>query len=66
MVEIDPSPIRNKIREIIGQFEHRFADLENEKEENLGRVESGDDVDPGIIKQVKVFIASKRKLYVGD
>jgi len=66
VVEIDPSPIRNKIREIIGQFEHRFADLENEKEESLGRVESGDDVDPGIIKQVKVFIASKRKLSVGD
>ena len=65
-VEIDPSPIRNKIREIIGQFEHRFADLQNEKDENLGRIESGDDVDPGIIKQVKVYIASKRKLSVGD
>jgi DNA-directed RNA polymerase subunit beta len=65
-VEIDPSPIRNKIREIIGQFEHRFVDLENEKDENLGRIESGDDVDPGIIKQVKVYIASKRKLSVGD
>lgn len=65
-VEIDPSPIRNKIREIIGQFEHRFADLENEKDENLGRIESGDDVDPGIIKQVKVYVASKRKLSVGD
>ncbi len=34
-------------------------DLDNEKDENLGRVESGDDVDPGIIKQVKVYIASK-------
>lgn len=65
-VEIDPSPIRNKINEIIGQFEHRFIDLENERDENLGRIESGDDVDPGIIKQVKVFIASKRKLSVGD
>ncbi|GAB4174771.1 MAG: DNA-directed RNA polymerase subunit beta [Terrimicrobiaceae bacterium] len=65
-VEIDPSPIRNKIREIIGQYEHRFEDLEREKEENLGRIESGDDVDPGIIKQVKVYIASKRKLSVGD
>src|SRR6266436_5377702 len=30
------------------------------------RVESGDDIDPGIIKQVKVYIASKRKLSVGD
>ncbi|HLB33655.1 MAG: DNA-directed RNA polymerase subunit beta [Verrucomicrobia bacterium RIFCSPHIGHO2_12_FULL_41_10] len=65
-VEIEPSPIRNKIREIIGQFEHRFADLQNERDENLGRIESGDDVDPGIIKQVKVYIASKRKLSVGD
>ncbi|CAN5606382.1 DNA-directed RNA polymerase subunit beta [soil metagenome] len=65
-IEIDPSPIRNKIREIIGQYEHRFEDLEREKDENLGRIESGDDVDPGIIKQVKVYIASKRKLSVGD
>jgi DNA-directed RNA polymerase subunit beta len=32
----------------------------------MDKVESGDDVDPGIIKQVKVFIASKRKLSVGD
>jgi DNA-directed RNA polymerase subunit beta len=30
------------------------------------RIESGDDVDPGIIKQVKVYVASKRKLSVGD
>ncbi len=65
-IEIDPSPIRNKIREIIGQYEHRFEDLEREKDQNLGRIESGDDVDPGIIKQVKVYIASKRKLSVGD
>ena len=65
-IEIDPSPIRNKIREIIGQYEHRFEDLDREKDENLGRIESGDDVDPGIIKQVKVYVASKRKLSVGD
>ncbi|HEY8901758.1 MAG TPA: DNA-directed RNA polymerase subunit beta [Chthoniobacterales bacterium] len=65
-VEIDPSPIRNKIREIIGQFEHKFEELNREKEEKIGLVESGDDVDPGIIKQVKVYIASKRKLSVGD
>jgi DNA-directed RNA polymerase subunit beta len=65
-VEIDPSPIRNKIREIIGQFEHKFEELDREREEKIGLVESGDDVDPGIIKQVKVYIASKRKLSVGD
>ena len=65
-VDIDPSPIRNKIREIIAQYEHKFAELEGEHDRSLDRVESGDDVDPGIIKQVKVYIASKRKLSVGD
>ena len=65
-VDIDPSPIRNKIREIIGHYEHKFAELDLENERSLDRVESGDDIDPGIIKQVKVYIASKRKLSVGD
>ncbi len=65
-VDIDPSPIRNKIREIIGHFEHKFAELELEHERSMDKVESGDDIDPGIIKQVKVFVASKRKLSVGD
>src|SRR5207245_3256296 len=64
--EIDPSPNRNKIREIIASYEHKFAELELERERAMDRVESGDDVDPGIIKQVKVYIASKRKLSVGD
>ena len=39
-VDIDPSPIRNKIREIIGQFEHKFAELELEHERSLDKVEA--------------------------
>ncbi|MEM8954020.1 MAG: DNA-directed RNA polymerase subunit beta [Verrucomicrobiota bacterium] len=65
-IEIDPSPIRNKILEIISGFEQKFADLDLERERALDRIESGDEVDPGIIKQVKVFVAKKRKLSVGD
>jgi DNA-directed RNA polymerase subunit beta len=65
-IEIDPSPIRIKIREIIGEFEHRFSELNMEHDRQLDRIESGEDVDPGIIKQVKVYVASKRKLSVGD
>jgi len=65
-VEIDPSPIRIKIREIIGEFEHRFSELEMERDRKLDQIESGEDVEAGIIKQVKVYIASKRKLSVGD
>src|SRR4029078_8347271 len=63
-IEIDPSPIRNKITEIIGQFKKKFDDVQMQYDEEMERVEAGDDVDPGIIKSVKVYIASKRKLSV--
>ncbi len=65
-IEIDPSPIRNKINEIIGSFKKKFDDLRMQYDEELERVEAGDEVDSGVIKQVKVYIASKRKLSVGD
>ena len=65
-IEIDPSPIRNKIMEIISSFESKFSDIDSERERSLDRMESGDEIDPGIIKSVKVFVASKRKLSVGD
>ncbi|WP_040547959.1 DNA-directed RNA polymerase subunit beta [Pedosphaera parvula] len=65
-IEIDPSPIRNKINEIIGSFKKKFDDLQMQYDEELERAESGDGVDTGIIKSVKVYIASKRKLSVGD
>ena len=52
--------------EIIGGYEHKFAELELERDRATDRVESGEEIEPGIIKQVKVYIASKRKLSVGD
>ena len=65
-IEIDPSPIRNKINEIISAYKKRFDDLQMQHDEEMERVESGDETETGIIKSVKVFIASKRKLSVGD
>ena len=64
-----PSPIRNKINEIIEPFKKRFEDWEDKREEELERVESGveeEEEETGVVKSVKVFIASKRKLSVGD
>src|SRR5438046_8061731 len=64
--EIKPNTIHNKIREIIASYENKLTELELERERSMDRVEVGDDIDPVIIKQVKVYIASKRKLSVGD
>ena len=65
-IEIDPSPIQIKIQGIISEYTHKFSELELEKDRALDRVESGDEIEPGIIKQVKVYVASKKKLSVGD
>ncbi len=35
-------------------------------EQQVGRYEKGDDLPPGVIKLVKVYVAMKRKLSVGD
>ena len=65
-VQIESSPIQIKIDEIISEFRPKFADLDVEYERALDRLDSGDDVDSGIIKQVKVYVAAKKKLAVGD
>ncbi len=65
-IEIDPSPIRNKITEIIGQFKKKFDDVQMQYDEEMERAEAGEGVESGIVKSVKVYIASKRKLSVGD
>jgi DNA-directed RNA polymerase subunit beta len=65
-IEIDPSPIRNKINEIIGSFKKKFDDLQMQYDEEMERAEAGEGSESGIVKSVKVYIASKRKLSVGD
>ena len=65
-VEIDPSPIRIKIMSIIDNFRNKFTEASADKKRNLDRAGSGEEVDEGIIKQVKVYVACKKKLSVGD
>ncbi len=65
-IEIDASPIQIKIEGILSDYNRRFAELDVEQSSALDRIDSGDEVEPGIIKQVKVYIASKKKLSVGD
>ena len=65
-IEIDPSPVRIKIMEIIDSFKSKFEELETEQERKIEAVESGDDIDQGTVKNVKVYIATKRKIQVGD
>jgi DNA-directed RNA polymerase subunit beta len=65
-VEIDPSPVRIKIMEIISSYQGKFDELETDRERKIANIDAGDDNGTGAIKQVKVYVATKEKLHVGD
>jgi len=65
-VQIDPSPVRIKIMEIIGSYQTKFDELESDRERKITAIEAGEGSADGAIKQVKVYVATKQKLEVGD
>ncbi len=65
-VQIDPSPVRIKIMEIIGSYQTKFDELESDRERKINAIEAGEGSADGAIKQVKVYVATKQKLEVGD
>ncbi|MEM9018153.1 MAG: DNA-directed RNA polymerase subunit beta, partial [Verrucomicrobiota bacterium] len=65
-IEIDPSPVRIKIMEIVKSFQTKFDEIEGDRDRRITAVEQGDDLEQGVIKSVKVYVATKRKIQVGD
>ncbi|HYE91644.1 MAG TPA: DNA-directed RNA polymerase subunit beta, partial [Terriglobales bacterium] len=54
------------VRRIEELAEEQIALYDSMLEERIGRLRRGDDLPPGVIKMVKVYVAVKRKLSVGD
>jgi DNA-directed RNA polymerase subunit beta len=60
------STLLDKVRLIVRQAESQIEVLDKINQQRIERLREGHDLQPGVIKQVKVFIAMKRKLQVGD
>jgi DNA-directed RNA polymerase subunit beta len=58
--------VNEQIDEIEEMTSRQIAVLEKITEEKISKLRKGDELPPGVIKQVKVYIAMKRKLSVGD
>jgi len=59
--------IFNSIKEILIHYQRDLDALETESASQIEFTKKGDvDLEAGVIRQVKVYIASKRKLQVGD
>jgi len=58
--------IIGEVREYQQRTERQINILSDIYEEKITKLKQGDELPPGVIKMVKVFVAMKRKLSVGD
>ena len=58
--------LREQIAKVHEKAEERAAVLKALYDERVNRLKKGDELPPGVIKLVKVYVAIKRKISVGD
>ncbi|MHA3915136.1 DNA-directed RNA polymerase subunit beta [Halovulum sp. GXIMD14793] len=63
---IDDEKVATEVEALNTQYERQKASLDARFEDKVEKVRRGDDLPPGVMKMVKVFIAVKRKLQPGD
>ncbi len=59
-------PTDSKVRDILRNLEDQKEAVKLVFGEKIARIKKGDELPPGVIKMVKVYVAIKRKLAVGD
>ncbi|MDT3777608.1 DNA-directed RNA polymerase subunit beta [Nitrospira sp. MA-1] len=57
---------QKKLDEIEREAKDQIEILQTQYDEKVGRLRRGDELPPGVIKLVKVYLAIKRKIAVGD
>ena len=62
----DDEDVEQELSEIVDKTERQIEVLKALFAEKESRLKRGDELPPGVIKLVKVFVAMKRKLSVGD
>jgi DNA-directed RNA polymerase subunit beta len=63
---VEDKKMNERIRSIIDLANEEKAKLEEKAEERIDRVLQPDELPPGVIQLVKVYMAEKRKISVGD
>src|SRR5690242_19312130 len=63
---VENKKVNERIREIIDAANEEKARIEERAEERIDRILQPDELPPGVIQLVKVYVAEKRKISVGD
>jgi len=65
-IHVTNAEAREQIQRVEEMAQGRITTYTEEKERALQQLEMGDELKPGVIKRVKVYVASKRPISVGD
>ena len=63
---VENKKVNEQLREIIDAANEEKGKLEEKAEERIDRILQPDELPPGVIQLVKVYLAEKRKISVGD
>ncbi len=58
--------VEDRIEKLVGATNDEIERIREEIDSKIARLKKGDELAPGVIKMVKVYVAMKRKLSVGD
>jgi len=62
----DEALVQEEVNSLLNITNRRIAELNDLKEKEIDKVNKGDELKPGVFKVVKVYIAKKRRLTIGD
>ena len=65
-IRVDNESVENELSRIIDSTTSQINLIKHAFEDKIEKLKGGDELPPGVIKMVKVFVAIKRKLQVGD
>ncbi|MEC7855847.1 MAG: DNA-directed RNA polymerase subunit beta, partial [Candidatus Neomarinimicrobiota bacterium] len=63
---VEDKKVWNKIVKVWVSFRKEWARIETQLERQVFKLKVGDELQPGILRMAKVYVAQKRKLQVGD
>ncbi|MFM7737184.1 MAG: DNA-directed RNA polymerase subunit beta, partial [Alphaproteobacteria bacterium] len=65
-VRVGDERLEGELERICRAMRDQIDGLKSTTQEKITRLQGGDELPPGVIKMVKIFVAIKRKLQVGD
>jgi len=65
-LRVENKRVNERLRQIIDASNEEKAKIEEKAEERIDRILQPDELPPGVIQLVKVYLAEKRKVSVGD